>query len=104
MRNQAGFESAIAKGTLQTPPPTLPTKQNCHNGSEPLALIVMPKTGMNMVNPPTATTDLNRNINLNLVDFRAEEVKKPTATQSKKLSQSSRGTHEREKPLGHHPN
>ena len=65
-------ESYIAKGTLQTPPPPIPTKQNCHNGSEPLAPIVMPKTGMNIVSPPTATTDLNRNMNLNLLDFRAE--------------------------------
>ena len=65
-------ESHIAKGTLQTPPPTMPTKQNCHNGAEPLAPIVMPKTGMNMVNPPTATTNLNRNMNLNWLDFHAE--------------------------------
>ena len=70
--HQVGFESAIAKGTLQTPPPTIPAKPNCHNGSEPLAPIVMPKTGMNMVNTPTLTTDLNRNMNLNLLDFRAE--------------------------------
>jgi len=77
--HQAGFESAIAKGTLQTPPPTIPAKQNCHNGSEPLAPIDMPKTGMNMVNTPTATTDLNRNMNLNLLDFRAEEFKKPNS-------------------------
>ena len=26
--HQIGFESAIAKGKLQTPPPTIPTKQN----------------------------------------------------------------------------
>ena len=50
----------------------MPTKQNYHNVSEPLAPIVIPKTGMNMDNPPMATTDLNRNMNLNLLDFRAE--------------------------------
>jgi len=37
----------------------------------------MPKTGMNIVNTPTITTDLNRNMNLNLLDFRAKEFKNP---------------------------
>ena len=39
----------------------------------------MPKTGMSMVNTPTITTDSNRNMNLNLLDFRAEEFKNPNS-------------------------
>ena len=34
---------------------------------------------MNMVNTPMITTDLNRNMNLNFLDFRAEEFKKPNS-------------------------
>jgi len=73
------LESAIAKGTLHAPPPTIPAKQNCNNGSDPLAPIVMPKTGINMVNAPTRSTDLNRNMNLNLLNFRAEKFKNPNS-------------------------
>ena len=75
----------MAKGMLQTPPPMIPAKQNCHNGSDPLAPIVMPKTGMNMVNTPTITTDWNRNMNLNLLDFRAEEFKNPNSDTIRKI-------------------
>ena len=75
----------MVKGMLQTPPPMIPAKQNCHNGSDPLAPIVMPKTGMNMVNTPTITTDWNRNMNLNLLDFRAEEFKKPNSDTIRKI-------------------
>jgi len=71
MKNQVGFGSRIAKGMLQTAPPTIPAKQNCHIGSEPLAPMVIPKTGMSAVNIPTATTDLNRNMNPNFRNFRA---------------------------------
>ena len=71
MRNQVGFGSRIAKGMLQTAPPMIPAKQNCHNGSEPLAPKDIPKTGMIAVNIPTTNTDLNRNMNPNLKNFRA---------------------------------
>jgi len=56
---------------LQTAPPMIPAKQNCHNGSEPLAPIDIPKTGMIAVNIPTTNTDLNRNMNPNFKNFRA---------------------------------
>ena len=45
----------------------------------------MPKTGMNMVNTPTITTDWNRNMKLNLLDFRAEEFKKPNSDTIRKI-------------------